>query len=487
MAETYSRQEFFQDSPPPRLIGVEMEYQADTILDKANEPRLGDVYADMGLQPPGGVIRQFMLNGSRIYKDVGHYEYATPECLGPWQAAAADHAGAKIVTKITQRLTKDPDHYQPPLRRTGGVCVDMNDPGSPKRLVTRGYHENYLLPYSDSNQRVQLLRTALVSHLATRQIYNGNGMITTPYTLSQKASGIGQGLTIGYGNRVQEERKPMVGVLDGADKVRGGYSLAEVRYADSHLRPRSTFLALGSTSLVLRMIELGVISRHNVGEYSFRCPLMVMERTARIVGGKDTMTTTYETHDDKNESPLSLQRKLAEKAMQLCEDRNLPSDEHLAAEEWVKVVDKLSKLDSNYDDLSPVMDQVEWAVRYHYARQKFGDNLNYDNYSALAYDILWDSIGPDLRKGRTGALGERMIKHHDNGQLDFDKDINHLRHTPPATRAMARAALILDDRYLYVNSWSSLRKADIDPIMGSGIALLDPYDPNPPLEIMCSA
>ena len=53
-------------------------------------------------EPPGN--GGFLFNGGRIYIDMGHVEYATPECRGLFDLVAADRAGEVIVQRALDQL-----------------------------------------------------------------------------------------------------------------------------------------------------------------------------------------------------------------------------------------------------------------------------------------------------------------------------------------------------------------------------------------------
>ena len=110
-------------------------------------------------EPPGN--GGFLLNAGRVYIDMGHLEYATPECAGLWDIVAFDRAGDLIFHRALQALgsgkeasflKNNIDHY------TG---------------ATFGCHENYLIrrhvPFST------VVIPALLPFLVTRQIFLRRG------------------------------------------------------------------------------------------------------------------------------------------------------------------------------------------------------------------------------------------------------------------------------------------------------------------------
>ena len=162
-----------------RIFGIETEYgclppdsdpflSPDFISVKAKDwvfyrERLGivDLHYRGRDEPPGN--GGFLFNGGRVYIDMGHLEYATPECRGLFDLVAADRAGELIVQRALEQLgmaenasffKNNIDHY------TG---------------ATFGCHENYLVrrdvPFS------QVLLPAMLPFFVTRQIFAGAGRV----------------------------------------------------------------------------------------------------------------------------------------------------------------------------------------------------------------------------------------------------------------------------------------------------------------------
>src|SRR2546428_13649243 len=110
-------------------------------------------------EPPGN--GGFLLNGGRLYLDMGHIEYSTPECLSLRDIVAYDRAGDYLLHDalanmgIAERvsfLKNNIDHY------TG---------------ATFGCHENYLM--RRENQFTPPVPGTPLFFLSTPQIYTGAG------------------------------------------------------------------------------------------------------------------------------------------------------------------------------------------------------------------------------------------------------------------------------------------------------------------------
>src|SRR5581483_6204393 len=119
-------------------------------------------------EPPGN--GGFLLNGGRLYVDMGHLEYSSPECLTVRDIVAYDLAGDAMLqlgleemdaTEHVSFLKNNVDHH------TG---------------ATFGCHENYLMR-RDVQFNPDILGT-LLSFLATRQVFTGAGRVGSANPLS---------------------------------------------------------------------------------------------------------------------------------------------------------------------------------------------------------------------------------------------------------------------------------------------------------------
>src|SRR6516225_7967494 len=112
-------------------------------------------------EPPGN--GGFLLNGGRLYLDMGHIEYSTPECRSLYDILAYDRAGDALLQKALEKMglndsvffiKNNVDHY------TG---------------ATFGCHENYLMR-REAHFTPQVL-SSLLAFLATRQLFAGAGRV----------------------------------------------------------------------------------------------------------------------------------------------------------------------------------------------------------------------------------------------------------------------------------------------------------------------
>src|SRR5437763_16187240 len=160
-----------------RVVGIETEYGCllrkeephlnsdvwpakvkNYLFRKANAGTIDLHYRDYE-EPPGN--GGFLLNGGRLYLDMGHIEYASPECVRLRDAVTYDLAGDALLlqalremdaTDCVSFIKNNIDHY------TG---------------ATFGCHENYLM--HRGTQFAPVVLGTLLSFIATRQLYTGAG------------------------------------------------------------------------------------------------------------------------------------------------------------------------------------------------------------------------------------------------------------------------------------------------------------------------
>ena len=252
-----------------RIVGIETEYGCLVSDDKASggtdawptriknylfkKANVGSIdlhYRDYE-EPPGN--GGFLLNGGRLYLDMGHLEYSSPECLDLRDMVAFDCAGDALlqsgldalgVSEQVAFLKNNIDHY------TG---------------ATFGCHENYLMKRAAQFTPQSL--GSLLAFLATRQIFTGAGRVgqanplafdfelprtETPvdFQISQRADHIVNDIY----QWVQFNRA----IINARDEPLADYRKyrrLHLLIGDSNMSPFATALKVGTTACVLTLLE----------------------------------------------------------------------------------------------------------------------------------------------------------------------------------------------------------------------------------------
>ncbi len=204
-------------------------------------------------EPPGN--GGFLLNGGRLYLDMGHLEYSSPECLTIEDLVAYDLAGDTLVQRALEELgiadrvsliKNNVDHH------TG---------------ATFGCHENYLMRREAEFTPDAL--AALLSFLATRQIFCGSGRVGVahPLAFDFEPARDDEGVTFQISQRADhivndiyqwvQFNRAIINARDEPLADYRKYRRLHLLIGDSNMSPFACALKCGTTALVLTLLEEG--------------------------------------------------------------------------------------------------------------------------------------------------------------------------------------------------------------------------------------
>src|SRR5882672_4567641 len=318
-----------------RIFGLENEYGLTCTLNGQRRLSPDNVarYLFEKVIPGARNANVFLENGARLYLDTGfHPEYATPECDDVAELVIHDKAGERIVEDLLHQAEKR-------LREdgiSGNILLFKNNTDSAGNSY--GCHENYLVSRDVSFQR---LAEALIPFFVTRQIFAGAGkVLQTPrgfhYCLSQRAQHICQeisGATTSSRSIINTRDEPH------ADAER--YRRLHVIVGDSNMSEVATYLKIGTTALVLDMIEDGFFDR----DYSLQSPVQAI----RDISHDPTLREAITLKDGRTITALQIQlsRELDWVIKKAWIDKFMDRD-------WLSWRDpKVSLLDLQYHDIRP--------------------------------------------------------------------------------------------------------------------------------------
>ena len=209
-------------------------------------------------EPPGN--GGFLLNGGRLYLDMGHIEYASPECLHLRDIVTYDLAGDELLQASLVELGAND--------RVSFIKNNIDHHTG----ATFGCHENYLMR-REAQFTPPVLGT-LLSFLATRQLFTGAGRVgqanplafdfemPTPETqidfqISQRADHIVNDIY----QWVQFNRA----IINARDEPLADYRKyrrLHLLIGDSNMSPFATALKVGTTACVLSLLEDGRLPKN---------------------------------------------------------------------------------------------------------------------------------------------------------------------------------------------------------------------------------
>lgn len=441
-----------------RIFGIETEFGCmvrDSSLGTAEEvvehvkdyafyeKKLGviDLHArDYAFEPAraGG----FLNNGGRLYIDAvgSHEEYATAECCDLLDIVRHDRAGRMILAQLLQELNLDEivSFHNNSIDHFGGH--------------TFGCHENYLVQIEDRFFNDAL--SYLLPFLVTRQIFAGIGRVgghrlTRPnsknnimtmsehevdyvwvsnfygveidnsvdFQLSQRADHIVKTIS----SRVRFNRAIINPKWDSYYSYSNLHRL-HILYGESNMSEYATFLKVGTTCLVLDLIEEGVVP----AEIEVADPL----ETLRSISRDMTFQWQVKMKNGTVISAIELQRRYLDAAKRYLGQKDEQTDRVL--QEWEAILEALET-----DPLSTA-DRLDWSAKYLLYRQFMEENgAGWQDDLMQSLDLEYHNISPKtgLFYGleQAGAI-RRMVT---------DAEVEHAMMRPPSnTRALGRGNIV---------------------------------------------
>lgn len=330
-----------------RIFGIETEFGVACIFEGHRRLSPDEVarYLFRRVVSWGRSSNVFLGNGSRLYLDVGsHPEYATAECDSLEQLIAHDKAGERIL----EDLTIDAQSRLQDEGVSGEIFLFKNNTDSAGNSY--GCHENYLIDRQGDFSRFS---DVLIPFLVSRQLVAGAGkVLTTPrgatFCLSQRAEHMWEGVS-----SATTRSRPIINTRDEPHADAERYRRLHVIVGDSNMSETTTLLKVGSTDLILRMIEAGVVLR----DMSLENPIRAIREISHDITGKRTVRLT----NGREVSALDMQREYFEKAFDFAHRRGLATGSVAATLDlWERTLDAIEK-----DDLAAVGTEIDWVAKMH--------------------------------------------------------------------------------------------------------------------------
>jgi proteasome accessory factor PafA2 len=376
-------------------------------------------------------------NGARFYNDHAHPEYSTPECTSLRQIVAQDKAGERILAECARRRNqKLDDSCEVRLYKNNTDFVGHS----------YGCHDNYLMRRDLAWDRIV---SGILPFLITRQIFAGAGKMgveaesaaTQPgvFQISQRADFFSVLVSIDTMNR-----RPLVNTRDEPHADTGRYRRFHVILGDSNMSEWATAMKIGTTSLVLDLIERGEAPQLDIAQ-----PIDANKSISR----DQTYDWIIELKDGRKISAIDVQRIYLRAAA-----KTDPSeDRQWVLREWENVLNDLER------DPMSTRDRIDWAAK------KFLLNALQDEEKLASSDPWLQAVdleyhNVDLESG----LYYELVRQGSMRRVVSEDDIKMSIFTPPETtraffrgRSVARfndeIASIQWDEIVFANSSQSHR------------------------------
>jgi proteasome accessory factor A len=209
-----------------------------------------------------------------------------------------------------------------------------------------------------------------------------------------------------------------------------GWRRLQVPFADGNATPMGTWLKVGTTHLALRLVEEEVLGY----DYELQSPLGALFDVSGVVVSPDGTRASdvpVVLADGFTTTALGLQREYADRVEALL-GRNGGTDE-----EWQVLRAWRSTIVGLQDGTSDYRSMPEWQLKYE-LMQRHSARRGYDITSpeAKRYVDSFSSVNPN--ESLVARLIEQGIL---DGVVSAD-EIGQAMHTPPATRAQSRGAVV---------------------------------------------
>ena len=193
-----------------------------------------------------------------------------------------------------------------------------------------GCHENYLVTRQGEFAR---MADVLIPFFVTRQIWCGAGKVLhgprgAQYCIAQRAEHIWEGVS-----SATTRSRPIINTRDEPHADAERYRRLHVIVGDSNMNEWTTFMKVGITDLVLRMVEANTVMR----DLSLENPI----RAIREISHDTTCTRTVKLANGREVSALDLQTEYYEKTARFIERRGADDRSALLLREWADALDAL--------------------------------------------------------------------------------------------------------------------------------------------------
>ncbi len=451
----------------PHLFGIETEYgllyhdpkdpyAAERLVHRVRDHlfetrRVGllDLHHRAHDEPPGN--GGFLLNGGRFYIDMGHIEYATPECTRLSEIVAYDRAGDVLLQEALQKmgLSEDASFIKNNIDYETGA--------------TFGAHENYLVSRDFPFTQEGLGR--LVPFLVTRQIFTGTGRLGAnfvpegfislgdeefpeiPFQISQRADHI----VTDFYQWVQFSRS-IINTRDEPLADPGRYRRIHLLLGDSNLCEYATALKVGTTALVLDLIHEG---------YAPDLPILDPVIALKVISRDPTRHWEIRLENGNPITALDIQRAYLEAAKKHLAGQDEDTDWTIQA--WEATLNDLAE-----DNIDALVGRIDWASKL-WLLQGFmeAEKLEWNDPWLKSLDLEYHNINPECGLYFDLENEEKIIR-----RTTTEAVAQAVKIPPGETRAAGRAFLIrklMDMPTPYIINWTSFQLGE------NGLSMIDPF------------
>ncbi len=319
-------------------------------------------------------------SGARLYNDHGHPEFSTPECTSLRELIAQDRAGERVMqtcaVRRMERMTPSASG-EPPF-------VAMYKNNTDFHGASYGTHESYLiqraLPFDP-------LLEGILPFFVTRQIFAGAGKVGAEgtggspapvgveYQLSQRADFF---TTIASVDTLYN--RPIVNTRDEPHADARRFRRFHVICGDANLCEVASLLKMGTTLLVLRLLESG----WKPEGVALRDPVAAIKHISR----DPSLKWQAERTGGGTIGAVDVQRAYLAAAQERL--TGLSEETDLVMSEWETVLDRLES------DPLGLSDTLDWAAKRALLEEfRAAEGLSWTDPTLQSLDLEYHNVDPE--------------------------------------------------------------------------------------------
>ena len=378
-----------------------------------------------------GLANVILTNGARLYVDHAHPEYSTPEVTNPRDVVLWDKAGERVMAEATRRAATIP----------GTQPIHLYKNNTDNKGASYGAHENYLMkrqtPFAD-------IVTHLTPFFVSRLIVCGAGRVgigqdgTTPgFQISQRADFFE--VEVGLETTL---KRPIINTRDEPHADADKYRRLHVIIGDANLSEISTYLKVGTTSLVLSMIEDKVLTP----DLGIADPVSEL----RAISHDPGLTHRVRMRDGRRLTALDLQWAYYERARSYVDERwgtDADADTAEVLRRWESVLDRLGR------DPMQLSGELDWVAKLRLLEgYREREKLSWASHKLQLVDLQYSDVRPE--KG----LYHRLVSRGAMATLFSEDEVVRAMTEPPEdTRAYFRGRCLAQyGAEVVAASWDSV-------------------------------
>ncbi|MBC2638310.1 MULTISPECIES: depupylase/deamidase Dop [unclassified Rhodococcus (in: high G+C Gram-positive bacteria)] len=397
-----------------------------------------------------GAANMILTNGARLYVDHAHPEYSAPEVTDPLDAVIWDKAGERVMEAAARHASSVP----------GAPRLQLYKNNVDGKGASYGTHENYLMSRATPFSAVI---NGLTPFFASRQVICGSGRVgigqsgdEAGFQLSQRADYIE--VEVGLETTL---KRGIINTRDEPHADADKYRRLHVIIGDANLAEMSTYLKVGTTAMVLDLIEAGV----DLTDLQLARPVTAVHH----ISHDPTLRATVALADGRELTGLALQRIYLDRVDKFmsAEGNDDPRVADLL-EKWAMVLDLLER------DPMECAHLLDWPAKLRLLEGfRNREGLNWSAPRLHLVDLQYSDVRLD--KG----LYNRLVARGSMERLVSEQQVLDAVDTPPTdTRAYFRgeclrkfgadiAAASWDSVIFDLGGDSLVRIPTLEPLRGS--------------------